>query len=172
MHRFFYNLSIKHKLNAIILAISATVLLLSASILVTNEVFSVKHNLSSDLLTLADVIGINASVGLVFYNQQAAEENLASLQAKPNIVRAHIFDLDGKIFASYHRKNINSVVIPEHTHPSSFYADYANYDQDAFANNEEVYFFRKDHIDVFKRITREGETLGTVYILSDLEELN
>ncbi|RKZ70875.1 MAG: hypothetical protein DRQ57_19395, partial [Gammaproteobacteria bacterium] len=102
MRQFFHNLSFKHKLNLIILTITAAVLLLSTSILVTNEVFSLRKNLSSDLLTLADVMGINASVGLIFDNQQAAEDNLASLKAKQNIIFAHIFDFEGNLFASYY----------------------------------------------------------------------
>ena len=169
MRHFFYNLSIKHKLNVIILTISAAVLLLSASILVTNEVFSVKQNLSSDLLTLAEVMGINASVGLIFDNQQAAEDNLASLKAKPNIIFAHIFDLDGNIFASYYNPlSLFNDQLPTMSNMSDFYAEHGI---NEFLQTESISFFDKEHLDVFKPIIHNGEMLGTVYIYSDLGEL-
>jgi serine phosphatase RsbU (regulator of sigma subunit) len=168
MHRFIYDLSIKNKLITIILATTTVVLFLSASILVTNEVFSIKRNLSSDLLTLADIMGINASVGLIFDNPQAAEDNLASLKAKSNIIMAHVFDIDGNIFASYHREELNSETQQTDKQLSDFYAAY---DTEALSTVEEAYFFDKNHIDVFKSIILDEELLGTVYILSDLEIL-
>ena len=100
-----YNLSIKNKLISIILVTTTIILIISASLLVANEIFSVKRNLRLDLFTIADIIGINASVGLIFDNQQAAEDNLISLKTKPNIILAHIFDMDGNMFASYHKEN-------------------------------------------------------------------
>ncbi len=209
MLHFFHNLSIKHKLEAIILAVSAAVLLLSSSILITNEVFLVKRNLSSDLLTLADIMGINASVGLIFDNQQAAEDNLLSLKAKPNIIMAHIFDIEGNLFASYYRKGVTPATVPN-TQLSDFYTDLdpevlSNIDG-ALSNLEELlnvaeteeeseidenpdetdlvdekpamsekqgaYFFGENHLQVFKPIILDGEELGSVYIVSDMKELN
>jgi len=228
MLHFFHNLSIKHKLEAIILAVSAAVLLLSSSILITNEVFLVKRNLSSDLLTLADIMGINASVGLIFDNQQAAEDNLVSLKAKPNIIMAHVFDIEGNLFASYYREGITPATVPN-TQISNFYTDLepevlSNIDgalsnlekvlkaaeieeeelsnseieeeseiDDAFSNTEidenpdetdfvdekpamsekqGAYFFGENHLQVFKPIILDGEELGSVYIVSDMKELN
>jgi|GEM_PF-1161881 len=219
MLHFFHKLSIKHKLEAIILAVSAAVLLLSSSILITNEVFLLKRNLSSDLLTLADIMGINASVGLIFDNQQAAEDNLVSLKAKPNIIMAHVFDIEGNIFASYYRKGVTPATVPN-TQLSDFYTDIdpevlSNIDG-ALSNLEEVlkgaeteeeelsnseieeesdteidenpdetdfvdekgsekqgaYFFGENHLQVFKPIILDGEELGSVYIVSDMKELN
>ncbi|MFK5970982.1 MAG: hypothetical protein QM487_12815 [Candidatus Marithrix sp.] len=62
MFHFIYNLSIKKKLISIILATTIIILLISASILVANEVFSVKHNLSLDSLTFADIMGIKTCI--------------------------------------------------------------------------------------------------------------
>jgi len=237
MLNLFHQLSIKHKLEAIILVVSAAVLLLSSSILITNEVFSVKRNLSSDLLTLADIMGINASVGLIFDNQQAAEDNLVSLKAKPNIIMAHVFDLEGNMFSSYYRKGFTPATVPN-TQLSDFYTDIdpevlSNIDgalsnlenvlkaaeteeeelsnleieeeyelntadiediDDAFSNTDiedenpdktdfvadkpvgsdkpGAYFFGKDHLQVFKPIILDGEELGSVYIVSDMKELD
>jgi signal transduction histidine kinase len=169
MRQFFHNISIKHKLNLIILTITAAVLLLSASILVTNEVFSLRKNLSSDLLTLTDVIGINASVGLIFDNRQAAEDNLASLKAKPNIIFAHIFDFEGNLFASYY--NPLSVVDDQLPTFSNLNDIFAEHGINKLSQTESFSFFDNEHLDVFKPIIHDGEMLGTMYIYSDLVEL-
>ncbi|MEN8215965.1 MAG: ATP-binding protein [Pseudomonadota bacterium] len=223
MLHFFHKLSIKHKLNAIILTVSAAVLLLSSGILITNEIFSVKRNLSSDLLTLADIMGINASVGLIFDNQQAAEDNLVSLKAKHNIIMAHVFDIEGYIFASYYREGITPATVPN-TQLRDFYTDLdpevlsniegalsnieealkaaeteeeelsnseieeesdsnieidENPDQTDFVDEKQVgseeqgaYFFGENHLHVFKPIILDGEELGSVYIISDMKELD
>ncbi len=166
---FLYNLSIKNKLISIILATTTAILLLSASILVTNEIFSGKRNLRLDLFTLADIIGINASVGLIFDNPQAAEDNLISLKAKPNVILAHIFDIDGNIFSSYYKESIQ-VEAAYLGRPINEL--YVKHDPNPFPPTEEVYFFDQEHVDIFKPIILEGEFLGTVYIYSDLELLN
>lgn len=209
--------------------------MLSSSILITNEVFLVKRNLSSDLLTLADIMGINASVGLIFDNQQAAEDNLVSLKAKPNIIMAHVFDIEGNMFASYYREGITPATVPN-TQLRDFYTDLdpevlSNIDgalsnieevlkaaeteeeelsnsdieeefdsnsdidiiDDAFSNSEidenpdkadfvvekqaeseeqGAYFFGEAHLQVFKPIILDGEEIGSVYIVSDMKELD
>jgi len=165
MFNFIYNLSIKKKLISIILATTIVILLISASILVVNEIFSVKRNLSLDLLTLADIMGINASVGLVFDNSQAAEDNLSSLKAKSNIIVAHIFDIDGDIFASYYRADITSEQLQIDVQINDLYLS------KGIIKTEEEYFFNNNHIDVLKPIVLDEELLGAVYISSDLELL-
>src|SRR5262249_27511132 len=51
------------------------------------------------LISLADVIGINSVNALLFVDQKQAEQTLAALAVKDDIVQAALFDGDGRLFA-------------------------------------------------------------------------
>ena len=53
------------------------------------------------LTSLADVIGANSVNALLFDDRKQAEQNLAALAVKDDILEAALFDRDGKLFAHY-----------------------------------------------------------------------
>jgi len=156
----FHNTSIRNKLRAIILLTSGLVLLLASTAFVINEVLFFRRSMIADLFTLADLVGINSSGGLLFNDSKATEENMAGLKVKSHIILAHIFSQNGTLFASYFR---DQTPHPSPQHISALYP----YKQEI----ENNYFFRENHVEVFKKIIFEGEELGIVYIQSDLDEL-
>ncbi|MDY6991351.1 MAG: ATP-binding protein [Pseudomonadota bacterium] len=156
----FHNTSIRNKLRAIILLTSGLVLLLASTAFVINEVLFFRRSMIADLFTLADLVGINSSGGLLFNDSKATEENMAGLKVKSHIILAHIFSQNGTLFASYFRDQAPQ---PSAQHISALYP----YTQGI----ENSYFFRENHVEVFKKIIFEGEELGIVYIQSDLDEL-
>ncbi len=167
------NLSIKGKLTAIILLTSILVLTVISAGLLANEIHSLKRNLRDDLFTLADILGYNGSVGLVFGNVQATEDTLASLKAKPGVLQARVFDLDGQIFASYLRANANPVALDLGKSLAEFYRHVteAHGEPSANENTPDRAVFGDDHVDIFKQIVLDGKRLGTVYIQNDLREI-
>ncbi len=156
--------SIKNKLIGLMLLTTTLALLLAASVLLVNEWFSLRRNLSADLHTLADVVSINGGVGLAFNNREAMQQTLTSLQAKPNIVYAHAFDRSGQLFASYFQSEQDNTPEPELR--QHYPADLI--DNGPLQQNRD--FFYRDHLDVFTRIMVDGSLLGTLYIRSDLKE--
>ncbi len=169
----FRDLSIKSKLGTIILLTGVFLLVLVSGALITNEVFSLKRNLSADLFTLADIMGSNSSVGLVFKNTQAAEDTLSSLKAKNNIIMGHIFTEEGELFASYYRDAEKRKEMVEYSRLEDhhFIGEHDIWDQ----NDGETrgrYFFEDDHVDIFKQIVLDGKMIGAVQIQSDLRELD
>ncbi len=165
----FHDISIKNKLRLLIVLTSAILLVLVFSAFIITEVLIFRHSMTTDLLALADLIGMNSTAGIVFDDQDATTENVASLRAKPHIILAHIFLADGKVFASYFR---NKKVYYNKSISIEDYYFLIPELQDGTQLTGNDYFFRNDFVEVFKTIILKNEAIGTVYIRSDLTELN
>jgi serine phosphatase RsbU (regulator of sigma subunit) len=171
MTAWFYSLSIRGKLSALILAASVLLLVLISTALIANEFIRLKDNLSSDLSTLTEIMGTNSGIGLAFDDAKASQDVLKSLAAKPNIVYAQVFDLKGKNFARYDRAG--SVPVPTENVLYGADADLFKMDQD---NNIEikhhfVFHARLNYALALKEITQDGRLLGGILIRSDLSEI-
>ncbi len=177
MRRLFCNLSIKNKLSAIMLLSNLFLISLISGGLIANEKIAQQRNLSADLLILADIMGANASAGLVFSNVQAAEDTLASLSAKPTIMQARIFDAEGIDFAHYFRLHYQAIEGQTNTHPESdnlstlYFASSHSHSPPSGQLIEDKVFFEKFYAKIFKRIEVQNSFLGTVYIQADLTEI-
>lgn len=148
----FRDLPIKRKLMLIMMVTSSVVLLLACAAFVTYELVLFRRTMVRDLSTLAGIIGSNSTAALAFNDQRSAEETLAALRAEPHIVSACLYARDGRVFARYLRGDVRGEVF-------------------APAPQEDGHRFGKDDLAVFRRIVLDNETIGTVYIQSDLEEV-
>ncbi len=160
----FRQISIKRKLTVIIMLTSGIALLLAFVAFVTNELISFQRTMIEDLSILAEVIGTNSASALVFHDQEAAEETLSALRAEPHIFFARIFSKDGKEFAKYISGNADRKSLP--LNPN---------EEDPVEKSEgikEGYHFRDDYLGLYKQIILDDEIIGTVYLQSDLEEMN
>jgi len=169
----FHNLSIGRKLSIFMLTINIVLLLLVSQALVTNEYFRVKQNLGNDLMTLADIMSTNSSIGLAFDDEQTTRDILKSLKAKPNIIMAHIFNNKGYLFASYLREDIDPEMLPQAIE------DYDNTGLIQIMKGREIRFqegfvfqLPQDRAYVLKQIFHDGRFLGGIFIQSDLKEFN
>jgi signal transduction histidine kinase len=160
---FFRNVSIKRKLNVIMMMISFIVLLIACGAFVANEVFSYRTTMIKHLDTLAEVIGTNSTAALSFSDKKSANETLAALAAEPNIISATIFDREAKRFASY------SVQTGNKSTSSIFEEKGAPFNRSLIITDG--YEFYKDHVDLSKKIIFDKESIGTVYIRADLTDL-
>lgn len=95
------NVSIKLKLEAIILLTAATVLLLSLFLFMAVEIGSARDEATSRLRTLATVLGANSSAAIAFSDRSAAQEILAPLASQHDILWAAIFNQKGELLAEY-----------------------------------------------------------------------
>jgi len=170
MLRNFRDISIQYKLSAIILLTSAIVLLLASSAFVTNEMIIFRRSMVADLYTLGDVVGLNSAGGLIFGDNVTVEENIRALQAKSNIIFAIVFSKEGNVFATYLSENASDADMLPYQHVNAYHALYS---QEKITDDVPIgYFFRENHVAVFRPIIYEDERLGTIYIRSDLNELN
>ena len=167
MKAFFRDLPLKSKLTTIIMVVSAAALLVASTAIVATERVRLRQTLVDDLSTLADVVGMNTAAALDFFDHKAAEENMATLRAEPSIITAVIFSSEGEPFASYDSPDQPSRVRP----PCSDQHPFEGEKLAAAAVRVEGHRFCDDHIDIFKPIVLNNQTVGTVYIQGDLGEL-
>ena len=157
----FRDFSIKNKLKIVIIFTSVIILLLVTVAFVINDVRTSRSNMVTDLFTVANLVGINSTAGLIFDNNETTEQNLSALKANPHIIFTYIISKDGNPFAHYFRDASTN---------KDDLAALTLYNFDLFKNDKEKgYFFEKTHVDLFRNIIYKGRMIGTVYIRSDLE---
>ena len=107
---------------AILLASTATALLLVAIGILTYEYFSFREEVVHDLLTQTEIIGDNSIIAMAAGNKSLAEENLSALKAKPNIVAASLYIRELRqdsysVFATYTSTDHANFTPPSHPEP-------------------------------------------------------
>jgi len=145
----FRDLSIRWKLLLINSSASALALVLACAAFTTYDWISGKESMLGKLQVLAGVIADNSVSALVFDDPQSAGETLAALRAEERIVAAALYK-DGRVFAYYHRNGEDFTAPPAQADHHAFSADY---------------------LDVHRAITYGNNPLGSVFIRSDLEQL-
>ena len=139
--------SIRQKLMAIVLSTTLVALLFSLIVNLTADVFKFRHILIADMSTQAELVGRMATAALAFEDRTLAADNLRTLEARGNIKAAAIYTEHGALFARYDAAGAH-LAIP------------------ALPEIDGVHL-REAHLVVFKRIVRDGNVLGTVYLQAD-----
>ena len=143
---------IRRKLIFITLLTSGVALLLACVAFLTYEMVVFRTGMVDELSSTAAMIGDNSSAALTFNDPVSAAQTLKSLRAHPHIVGAAIYDVHGNVFAEYRRRP--SVAF----HPPATEPDGRRFDGDG--------------LKLFNGINLAGERVGTVFILSDLDEMH
>jgi diguanylate cyclase len=105
----FENLSISRKLQIVNLVLLGSVTFITTlllSLIMYNTLLTDSQN---NARTLLSVLAESSNAALVFQDPRAAEEALAHLHKVADIVHAEIYDLQGKLFASYARSTSERV---------------------------------------------------------------
>ena|GEM_PF-2389247 len=182
----FRNTSIKNKLKIVIVSTSSIVLLLASFAFISNDLISFRRNMTTELLSLADLISLNTLQLVAFDRSNETKEFLSTLKINPNIVAAHVLiakeqnKLPPKqtIFASYARgqtlpEDIASMKIEESEEP--IFCDYymENFPKHDYVSlNKEVetgVFISQNYIEVFRNIINDDYVIGTMYLCSTLD---
>ena len=146
------NLPLRHKLTLITMLTSIAVLVLACGAFLGYELLTFQRTMARDLATLGDVIGDNSTAALTFGDSDAATGVLSSLHAQRHVVSACVYGPDGRAFATYRRDPGKDVAWPDRAR------------DDAFER-------RPTWLGVFRPIVLDHENIGTVYIRSDLGEM-
>ena len=93
--------SIHRKLSYVVLATTACALLITAASMAFYDLRTFQQTLVEDLTAQADIVGLAAAPALEFDDPESAQDYLALLRAKPNVVDAAIYAPNGSLFASY-----------------------------------------------------------------------
>jgi PAS domain S-box-containing protein len=148
----FRDLPIKRKLTLIIMVTSGTALLLTCGLFVTYELRRLRDEMQQRLSMLAGVVGANSTAALAFKDHQAADETLSNLGSQPRIVCAAIYGGDGTLFAGYRRAGAGADEPPPRP-------------GDDGARSEGGRLMQ------FSPIVLDAERIGTVFLSSDMQEM-
>ncbi|HLP76055.1 MAG TPA: ATP-binding protein [Candidatus Paceibacterota bacterium] len=151
---FFERASIKRKQVLIILLTSATTLLLACTAFFIYDISTFRGKMVERATSVAEMIGKNCAAAMDFNDARSAGETLSALRGEQNIVAAAVFKADGREFASYFRNPEMPVTIsppvglkPEHS-------------------------FSRDMLVLSRPIVQQQETIGTIVLSYDLNELS
>src|SRR5688572_8715783 len=141
--------SIRHKFALVVLAATLAALVVTGIAMVIYDLRTYERTGVGDLAAQAEILGRASAPALEFEDPKTASEYLLLLKGKPEISVAAIYGSNGKLFASYTRRDLD-LPIPKHSEPEGSHTDW------------------KD-IQLFKNIVKDNEILGTVYIKADFE---
>jgi len=146
--------SVSGRLTRMNLLVSGAALLLACFAFLSYDVYNFRDILIRNLAAQAQIIGANSVSALTFNDPQAAKATLSALKDSPSILSAGIFTPDGHIFAEYSRTHEMTLKVP--TIPSGA---------------TEAHVFYPSEVVFVHAINFQGQTLGVVYLRSDLREI-
>ncbi|HKV05738.1 MAG TPA: histidine kinase dimerization/phospho-acceptor domain-containing protein, partial [Candidatus Acidoferrales bacterium] len=148
--------SIGKKLTWMNMFVSGAALLLACAAFIAYDMVTFQEILVRNLSTQAQIIASNSASALLFNDPKAAENTLSALNASPNILSAVIYAPDGQTLASYSRDRNEKIPPP----PS------------ISSGQMEAHWLKSTEIVLVRSIVFQGKLTGSVYIRSDLKELN
>ncbi len=146
------DMPIKRQLALVIMVTCALALLVVCAVLSTYEVMASKRVMARNMTALADILATNSQAALSFDDADAARGVLRALRAEPHVIAARVYDREGKPFADYVREGERQQ-FPEASPGST----------ERFSGGR----FIIDHA-----IERDGKLLGSIYVASDLVEID
>ncbi len=147
------SLPIRLKVSLVIVVTCVLILLSSLALLVNGHWQSAKDQHLASLHAALATIGHACAPALQFSREDYASEALTGLSLVESVVRAHVFERDGRPFASWERDQAVAVA------PSVLAAP---------APGEER---RGDHLVVTQPIVENGAPAGWIQVVSDMEGL-
>ncbi len=154
--RNYANASIARRLTWMNMLVSAAALVLACAAFIGYDLITFRQTIVRNLSTQAQIIGSNSASALLFNDPQAAETTLSALKAAPNILSGVIYMPDGQPLATYSRDRNGPIPAA----PS------------LRAGQIETHVLGGEQIELVRSIVFQGKPIGTVFIRSDLEELN
>ena len=142
------NFPVRLKLQAIIMATVGTALLLACTAILAYDQVAYRESVRNDLNVLADMLGSNSTAALSFGDRRSVEELLGGLRAKRSIVAAFIYSGDGAIFAEYYRPSSSS-------------------SRSGLSAESRL----GGWLEINRPIHLERQVLGTIYLVSDLSDV-
>ena len=150
--RRFRDLPIGRKVTLLIVLASAAALGLATAAVIVFEISTIEPRAEAELESQADLLRANTEAALAFDDSRAATENLATLQSRPEIEAAALYDAEGELFAAYRRATDFHLLLPARAPPG-------------------LSGRQGPHLRVSRYVTAEGERLGTLVLWHELPPL-
>ena len=145
--------SIRRKLTLVVMGMSASALILAGALIVFGQMTAFRKNLARDLVLQTDMIANNSLAAVSFADPDDAALILGSLASRPSISYAVVRIADGTALATFRRPGFDAA-------PQSFPVE------------GETHVFKSGWLLAQKPVVLEGSTIGSVFLQSDLREIN
>ncbi len=169
------DLSIRTKLTFITMLTSMVVLVLACGAFLGYELFTFRNSMSRDLAILGDVIANNSTAALTFNDATAAREALAALRVQRHVISACIYGKDGLPFATYRRDASATPAWPARSaaEPVRVASEWLAVQRPVSLTNETIgtVYIRSDLLEMHARIRRYGLIVGLVILTASLVAL-
>ncbi len=149
----FRDLSVKYIIALVITVTCVFVLFLACLSYIVIDITNFHRELPKNIQTLAQVLGENAVSAILFNDVSTAEEVLSALHTNPHIISACLYTEGTTPFATYVRDKNASLKFP-------------------VTIKENSYEFTSQSLNLFQNLMSEGEKIGTIFIQSDLLQMN
>ena len=126
--------------------------------LINNQKTIAKEQAQQNLSVLSNIIVDNSLAALLFDDKVAAAQILQSLNAKPNIIYAELFQPNGDRFAIYQQ---NKTVIPISS----------NLVKSTLKSKQTFIVITNTDLNIYTPILSEGELVGLLHINDDMTDL-
>lgn len=136
----------------VILATTAVALLTMTVALLHRDLTEYRRSLAFDLTTDADIIALLTAPAIEFNAPQVAKRNLAALSAKPAVMNAALYSIDGSMYASYSREGSAPPPPPTRVLVAGAGAILAG-----------------DRMEVTRNVTQLGKHLGVIYLSAEYD---
>ena len=151
--KLFDTLSDRHKLIALMVAVSFISLLIASIAFIKTDRMNTRQVVSDNLASMASIIAANSTAAIVFGDAAAARETLSFLESRDHIQAAAIHTATGELFATHIKAGMNiEFPVPDLTHEKAS--------------------LRNNHIEFNLPIIYQGDTIGAVYLRSDINAIN
>ena len=148
----FRNCPIRRKLILTGLLTSSMALIMTGISIVGYQLSQYRSDVTAELKSVGDMIAVNSSAPLIFGDRQSAAHTLSPLKAEARVAEAAIYQPGGGIFATFVRPGVNSARFPS-------------------IAGTEARSFEWFGLQVSRSVVVDGETLGVVYLRSDLPDV-
>jgi PAS domain S-box-containing protein len=151
--RFLRHTPIKRKLTILTMLTSGVALLLACVTFAIYDQIKFRASMAINLSVLTDLYDDNVASGLTFNESKSIEQTLKSLDGHPHILAAAVYNKSGQVVARYQRADLKAPFLFPPAQKTGAH-------------------FEKERLNAFRTIVVEGDEIGSVYISSDLRELD
>ena len=146
------NLPVKHKLRLVIMVTVTAALLGACAAVLAYDRLAARNSMRNHLEILGEMVSANSTAALSFDDVGVGTEILATMRAERHLVSAHILTPQGRALASYRRDPSSTVAAP--------------------TLQPDGVWFTPGRLILWKSVMFAGSHIGTVYLESDLDELD
>ncbi len=145
---------------------SAVLLVIVGSVVLFAEIYATRTALTQELRILADTLSANSQRPLILGEYSKIDTLLKSLIHQNNIHAAYVFDRHGEAVAEYLTQQDSRFVL------QSLKSDFNPVQKNFWTTSiTEHLLSSTDHFSLFAPIFYEDESIGSLYLLSDLDRL-